>query len=627
MAYYEAPAADLATLFCLCVVRRRWPNGVPNLSEAARELGVCRELASRLYERFWQRLVTLVRGMGKPGPKPENPAAEAREKRLHLLEAFLGVARAIIAAADIAAFLPARRREIVVAVEKLHAEHAVPYGEIASALGLRERTLRRWRRRHGDGDSLAAKSRAPRRPHGKLPGNLAATILLTASLHRDVPLAELHRGFIRDHKPLCEEHGHPNLSYGAFRRNAGREPAKTGTPRAKPRRGRDAPVNIPRGALALMDTTDITCFGFPFQVIAFMEAHTREIFAHQLVENERAETIARIFDEGIERCGGTLGLRIDRGTPYLAEIVAESASDHGVDMRVARAHTPTDKAPLERWFKTVKETLHDVLHCLDLREGPGTLAWRRDLARTIAAHVLAAYLRWGYPYIPQPHIDGRTPRERNSDAPPASPDLLRAALDQNVRHHEHAKTLAREIHHAYAFRVPMTRWLRSVRGFPAEDLDEARRRFDHVLLKGCFHCDPRRNDRYFLAVLRDVAAQRKQRQARDKNANTWRNNFDQEERAFREEQKRREMFPDQAAQSAIELAAIAINNRGFGLHHAEHRLREALAILARKGREAYRLATNRLLEIPDDERIRRWIQHSIDALLPPPRSLVVDLRV
>lgn len=629
MAFRTLSPTALATLFCLAVIRQRWPGQVPTLTAAAEELGVSRELAPRLRARFLEPLVQLIARTNRPGPKSPDPDLENARRRLHILEAFLGVARAIIAAAGIATLAPRRRDELIAAVEQLHEQHGVPYEQIAVELGVPDRTLRRLRARAAAGESLAPKSRAPKAPHGKLPGPLATAISGFVSLFPEVPLAELHRRFVKEKADLCTQQEHPDLAYTTFARHSGRVRNSNTSPVHSPRRGRDAPESLPHRALALMDTTDIDCFGFGFDLIGFMEAHSRELFAHQLCDQETAEQVKQVLDEGHENAGGVLALRVDRGTPYLAEVVVTHTEEHGIDMRVAKAYTPTDKAILERFFRTAKDALHSIFEAVDLRDGPGDTSWRRELARRLGAAVIAGYMRWGYPYIPQPYIDGRSPRERTEQATPASTDDIRAVLDERVQHHEHAQTVARELHHAYGFRWSIGRWLRAVRSFTAEDLREASRRFDKVLLRRCYHCDTRRTPNYLLAILRNVAVERRERQRRARAANQKsegrRIDDETHRRVCQHEEQQRARDPHGAAERAIDLARVAHANGGHGLATASSWLRQALATFANRGQVALETNVSQLSVHADTDELRRWFQHHVDDVQPSNRSVHMDL--
>lgn len=627
MGYRKLSPTNVAIFFCLAVVRSHWRGEVPTLREGAKQLGLSRELAPRLRKRLFDQLVALVARATRPGPRrPETPSRTA-EKRIAVLESLLGLARAIIVSVAIAAVRPERRQDIVIAAEHLHTEHRLSYEEIAAQLGLCSRTLRRWRAEHRRGSSLIPKSRAPNKPHGKLPAPLARAIASFVSLFpAKIPLAELHRLFIHYNAELCAEHGHPKLSYGAFSRSSGRSNQHKQPSRTPAERGRDAPENLPFRALALMDTTDLKCFGFTFKLIAFMEAHSRVVFAHQLCERELAAEVKQVLEQGNGESGGVLSLRFDRGKPYLAELTVGAADEQHIDIRVARAHTPTDKATIERFFLTGKQALHDALGCVDLRDGPGELSWRRNLAHTIATRVIAAYLRWGYPYVPQPHIDGRTPHERTGDETSVCAGVIDQILEQRAQHHEHAKTVALEIHHSYGFRWSTRRWLRAVRRYPAEDLREAARRFDNLLLKGCFNCNPKRNPRYLLAIIRTVAAQRRQALARGQAVETEHSRHEAQVRKVREEEQRRRQFPEQAISEALEMGTSCWEARGL-VQIASHWLDQALESLAHRGPDAYRLATESFAARISQDPVRRWFADRLEVFRPPPRPLRTDLKV
>jgi len=628
MGYRTLCPRDEATLFCLSVVRTHWPTQVPTLSDAAGELGVSRKQASRLRRRFFATLVALIKNTNRPGRKRPSGPAEVAGRRMALLEALLALARGVIVSAGMAGLAPGLREAVMRAIEDLRTTHGLTYEEVALQVGLCARTLRRWRSELREGLALGPKSRAPKNPHGKLPGELEQAIAIFTALHPSDSLAHLHRRFVTEQAKLCAKHGHPKLSYGAFRRCAGRPHNQADPAGHIPRRGRDDPQQIPLRALALMDTSDLTCFGFPFKLIPFMEAHSRGIFAHQLCDRETAESVEQVLTEGAARTGGVLGLRVDRGTPYMAQVTVEAAGEEGIDMRVARAHTATDKATIERFFLTIKDALRDVFSCLDLRSGPGDPQWRKTLARTIASAVIAGYLRWGYPYIPQPHIDGRAPAERLGDCAPVDADTISQILDRRAQHHEHARTVAGELHDHYGFRWSMKRWLRAVRDYRAEDLREAARRFDRILLRDCFTCDSRRNPRYLLAIIRTIAEQRRAQQRCVKSEQRRQEKDEAHRRAVLDEQGRRDRHPEEAAWRAVQLAADVFANGGFGLRVTQTWLDRALEILAQRGQDAYRLATGRFLAAAaDDDRLRQWLIERIDVFRPPATSFCVDLKL
>jgi hypothetical protein len=369
-----------------------------------------------------------------------------------------------------------------------------------------------------------------------------------------------------------------------------------------------------------MDTTDLDCFGLPFKLIAFMEAHSRSIFAHQLLPSERAAEVAKVLQSGHDQAGGVLGLRIDRGTPYLAELTRAAAHENGIDMRVARAYQATDKAILERFFRTLKEAMEKLFSCIDLTTGPGDQSYRQKLAHAIGSAVVSAFLRWGYPYTPQPYIDGLSPHERvvkaQANVASPSPDTIQRILEERVRHNEHAQTLAARLHEAYGFYWPMTRWLKAVRGYGAEDLLEASRRFDQILLRGCFNCNPKRNPRYLLAIIRTVAEERRGASRRQLRQKQYFEKLKTHAAACRDEETEREQNPERGLEQAVDLAHTALKNGGLGLPVAQRWLEQALKSLALKGAQAYRLITDRFLAMAEEGPTRTWLKGLLEAYRP-----------
>jgi len=173
----------------------------------------------------------------------------------------------------------------------------------------------------------------------------------------------------------------------------------------------------------------------------------------------------------------------------------------------------------------------------------------------------------------------------------------------------------------------MKRWLKAVRGFCAEDLREAARRFDRILLRKCFNCDSRRNPLYLLAIARTVRDGRKPLLERRR-----RERLECEKRAAaikaaQDQERRRAENPESASRRALELARVAFENSGFGLNIAGIWLDQALQSLARRGADAYRLSTERLVELAQIAPVRRWLEERIAKYLPPPRPLSEDLRI
>jgi len=188
--------------------------------------------------------------------------------------------------------------------------------------------------------------------------------------------------------------------------------------------------------------------------------------------------------------------------------------------------------------------------------------------------------------------------------------------------------VARELHDHYGLRWSVKRWLRAARGYRAEDLREAARRFDRILLREGFHCDAKRNPRYLLAIIRTIAEESRTRHRRDRSEQKRREKEETHWRAVLDEQRWRDQHPEEAATRALEYAAdVFANGAGFGLRVAQDWLDHALEALAQRGEDAYRLAIGRFLASAGDDRLRRWLIERIDRFKPPVTSFCADLRL
>ena len=171
----------------------------------------------------------------------------------------------------------------------------------------------------------------------------------------------------------------------------------------------------------------------------------------------------------------------------------------------------------------------------------------------------------------------------------------------------------------------MNRWLAACKPFGANDLREAARRFDRIILRGCFNCDPKRNPKYLLAIVRTIRDERKPlRQARHRDR-LWKQKHQEARQVVDEQERQRNEHPEQAAHKAVELAKVALENKGFGIVTATRWLDQALCSMASRGPDAYRLATRCLTDKEKDHRLLTWMIERIEASRPPPRSLKEDL--
>jgi hypothetical protein len=168
-----------------------------------------------------------------------------------------------------------------------------------------------------------------------------------------------------------------------------------------------------------------------------------------------------------------------------------------------------------------------------------------------------------------------------------------------------------------------------VRGYTAEDLREASRRFDKVLLRKCFQCDTRRTPNYLLAVVRNVAADRRERETKARTATqkSERRRLDDEthRQACHEEERQRVDDPHGAAERAVDLARIAFANGGLGLSTASVWLRQALQAIAERGPFAFELHANHMVDLADTPELQVWLQQHVVEVQHSTRTVQTDL--
>jgi hypothetical protein len=150
-------------------------------------------------------------------------------------------------------------------------------------------------------------------------------------------------------------------------------------------------------------------------------------------------------------------------------------------------------------------------------------------------------------------------------------------------------------------------------------------------LRKCYHCDTRRTPNYLLAILRNVAAERREREGRARAANRKsecrRVDDEAHRRACQHEEQQRARDPRAAAERAIDLARVALANGGHGLSTASSWLRQALTRIASRGQIALEVNVSQLSALTDTAELQRWLQCRVDDVQPSNRSIREDLHL
>ena len=240
---------------------------------------------------------------------------------------------------------------------------SLSHGEAASALGVSERTFRRWRDRYEEEGAGGLIDRRVGRPSPRRAP--------TSELERMLGLYHAHyREFTvkHFHEKLVERHGY-RLGYTTTRLHL----QKTGAVQPAPRRGahrRKRPRRPMRGMMLHQDASKHGWLaGQPaLDLVITMDDATSEIHSAFLVDEEGSRSSFRGLVEVIERHGLFMELYTDRGSHYFHTPEAGGKVSRTRLTQVGRAlkqlgighiaaYSPQARGRCERAFRTLQDRL------------------------------------------------------------------------------------------------------------------------------------------------------------------------------------------------------------------------------------------------------------------------------
>jgi len=333
-----------------------------------------------------------------------------------------------------------------------------------------------------------------------------------------------------DRSAFCASLGIPERT---FRYWAARAPAPPAPPSPPPAAPRPRPKNEGRFALelcppdlqSLADTTAICAFGVDLHLVATQDPgrrHKELLSAFAACEKESSDVVVDVLAQALAELPGAQ-LLVDQGTPYMAEATRAACERLEVEHAPQKEGAPTEKAPIERAFGTVKNALRPLLD-LTCRLAQACPALRRpDLARAATTLLLGVFLRV--------YTQGR----RHLGYPLAAADAearddLSDAARQRARAEDRSRKLfLASLHDEYHLEEHVSRdaFVRAHRRHALEDMKAAER----ALRQRACRCQVRRCDLYFTAILRRIADEATVRRAREAAARA-------EERARKREEER-----------------------------------------------------------------------------------------
>lgn len=310
----------------------------------------------------------------------------------------------------------------------------------------------------------------------------------------------LHERFGMSLREFCSSLGLPERTFRTWRRHPPDpqlllfDPPEEKKPKAK-NEGRFSLDLIAPGVQFMSDTSDWELFGVSLKVMASMDPglRKRELWkAFDVAVGESSKAILKTLS-GLDLEGRQI--LTDQGTPYLSDLAREEYEQMGLEHEPQKEGAPTEKAPLERSFRTVKEALEPLARITNkLSEIIPSLKDSRlatSMGKLLIALFLKVYLE-GRAHLVHP-LEGKDPQ------------VLEAIVEgqrERARAEERSKRLLLEaIHREFAMERSVTAFVRALKGHALEDIQEAERR---LRSKAC-RCIAKRCDRYFAGILRNVA--------------------------------------------------------------------------------------------------------------------------
>lgn len=313
--------------------------------------------------------------------------------------------------------------------------------------------------------------------------------------------------------------------------------------------GRFSPEITAPGLQLMGDTTDWELFGIPLKVMAAMDPGERQRKLWESFKVDIKESSEAIIENirGVDH--DVLQLITDQGTPYLAELADREYERMGLEHEPQKEGTPTEKAPLERSFRKVKDALAPLARISNVISGMVPSLKDSRLAISIGRLLIAIFLKI--------YLEGRS--HLNHPLEGKNPEVVRAIVEEQrekARAEGRSKRLLlKAIHREFFMDVSELVFVRAFRNHALEDIKEAERRLRD---KAC-RCVAKRCDRYFGGIIRNVADQGrvKRRTLREEKIKR------SEERRKEQERDAKRTFledhPPEAIQHGLDLLALLWN--------------------------------------------------------------------
>jgi transposase InsO family protein len=400
-------------------------------------------------------------------------------------------------------------------------------------------------------------------------------------------LVEAQRRLKEEHglteKRFCELLGISERTFRSWKAPRPQPPAPEGAPAGpkekeeKKKRKKRKPVATGRFDLEVLlpgqqvaaDTSPWTLFGVPLQIVAAQDPGDRKqkLWESFTVDtHESSKLIVEVLEEAVNQKPG-MQVVSDQGTPYMSAETERALEALECEHAPQKEGTPTDKATLERSFRTVKDALKPISELSKVIADRLPALRQGRFARAVGRVLLGVFLR----------IYEAAPREGGHPLEGRGRQELEI-ISQEQRERARAENRSRrllltEIHAAYDFPGSTQRFIRAHRHHALEDIQEAERR----LRRNACRCKAKACDRYFAAILRNVRDEKARERQRQREAQLrrlrQRREFAQARQEHRERDRVLREHPQLVLAEALDLLAaqwlpnenaLLANGRGPG---------------------------------------------------------------
>jgi hypothetical protein len=288
-------------------------------------------------------------------------------------------------------------------------------------------------------------------------------------------------------------------------RNDSQKPLEPGLTKPPPNKPRTRGLRRPRFGFDTVlpdtqyaaDTTDLRAFGVSLKLIAAQNVggRDRDLLDSVLVDDhESAEHVVTALAEALADKPGAQLLH-DQGTPYMSERVRACLEQVEVEQVPQREGDPQGKATIERAFGSAKDLARPLLRLTNALADKLPVLKRPDLASAASRLVLTTVLR---AYQAGARACRRAEQQRGGLS---EQQLAQAAERQrdDARATERSKRLLlTHLHALYDFARPIQRFVRDLRRYPLEVLQDA----DRAFRSQAHRDDIRDRASYFGAIVR-----------------------------------------------------------------------------------------------------------------------------